>query len=255
MTASPKSRLDGSRSEQRRGRHRYKLPRLTATMTCQDTFRAIARGCLDDLVANREDACDGDHEALHQMRIALTRLRAARSFFSSFISFSEWSRLKGEFKWLNKHLSRARDLDVALKRLPSVDDLRPQAQSLGRIWRTTWDTSHRQLRRVLRSSRYRMLVHNASVWVENGKRSPAGPQSSTERHSASLRAYSVRRLDRWYKKLLKQSRVLEDMNASQRHRLRIKSKRLRYALEFIGQLLPNKSLLRVKALLKSLRKI
>jgi CHAD domain-containing protein len=45
------------------------------------------------------------------------------------------------------------------------------------------------------------------------------------------------------------------MNASQRHRLRIKSKRLRYALEFIGQLLPSKSLPRVKALLKSLRKI
>lgn len=224
-------------------------------MTCQDAFRAIARGCLDDLVANQEAACEGDREALHQIRIALTRLRAARSFLSSFIPSSEWSRLKGELKWLNKHLSRARDLDVAQKRLPSVDDPRPHAQSLGRIWRKTWDDSHRQLRQVLHSSRYRILVHNASVWVENGKKSSAGPQSPTDRHSSSLRAYSVRRLDRWYKKLLKEARSLQDMNASQRHRLRIKSKRLRYALEFFGQFLPSKSLPRVKALLKSLRKI
>lgn len=256
MSSSRKSRLDGSRSKRQQGAHRrYKLSRLTATMTCQEAFRAIARGCLDDLVANQEAACGGDREALHQMRIALTRLRAARSFFSSFISSLEWSRLKSELKWLNKHLSRARDLDVALNRLPSVDNSRPQAQSLGRIWQKTWDTSHRQLRQALHSSRYRMLVHNASIWVENGNKSPAGTQSSTERHPSSLRTLSVRRLNRWYKKLLKQSRTLEDMNASQRHRLRIKSKRLRYAVEFFEQLFPSKHVSKVKALLKSLRKI
>ena len=95
-------------------------------MTCQEAFCAIARGCLDDLAANQQATCEETDEALHQMRIALTRLRAARSFFSSFIPFSEWSPLKGEFKWLNKHLSRARDLDVTLKRLPSVDDMSPR---------------------------------------------------------------------------------------------------------------------------------
>ncbi len=123
VTGPRNSRLDGSRSKQRRQRHRrYKLPRLTATLTCQEAFCAIARGCLDDLAANQQATCEGDREALHQMRIALTRLRAVRSFFSSFIPSSEWSPLKGEIKWLNKHLSRARDVDVALERLSSADD-------------------------------------------------------------------------------------------------------------------------------------
>ena len=129
MTGPRQSRLDGSRSKQRRERHRrYKLPLLTATMTCQEAFRAIARGCLDDLAANQPATCEGDREALHQMRIALTRLRATRSFFCFFIPFSEWSNVKGELKWLNKRLSQARDLDVALKRLPSIDHTRPQAR-------------------------------------------------------------------------------------------------------------------------------
>src|SRR5690606_25602486 len=144
---------------------RYKLPRLTETMTCQEAFHTIAPGCLNDREAKQEATCEDDREALHQMRIALTRLRAARSFFSSSIPSSEWSPLKDELKWLNKHLSRARDLDVALKRLSSADDRSPE-QSLGRAWRKTWSTSHRELSRVLHSRRYRILLRDISIWIE-----------------------------------------------------------------------------------------
>lgn len=250
MTGARQSRLNRSRSKQQRGRHRcYKLPRLSATMTCQEAFRAIARGCLDDLAANQQATCEGDPEALHQMRIALTRLRTARSFFSSFIPSSEWSNVKGELKWLNKHLSRARDLDVTIARLLSADDKSPE-QSLGRAWRKTWSTSHRKLSLTLRSKRYRMLLRDMSIWIENGKKSSATPQSST-----SLATYSARRLDRWYKKLIKKSRAFENMNSSQHHRLRIKAKRLRYILETIESLLPGQSLGKIQELLKSLRKI
>jgi CHAD domain-containing protein len=218
-------------------------------MTCQEAFRAIARGCLDDLTANQQATCDGTREALHQMRIALTRLRAAQSFFSSFIPSSEWSPLKGELKWLNKYLSRARDLDVALKRLPSAHDTSPQ-QSLGRVWRKTWSTSHRELGCALHSRRYRILLHDMSIWIENGNRSPDSLQSSN-----SLTTYSGHQLERWRKKLIKKSRDLEDMNVSQRHRLRIKCKRFRYTLETLGQLLPSQSHARARECLKSLRKI
>jgi CHAD domain-containing protein len=218
-------------------------------MTCQEAFRAIARGCLDDLAANQQATCEGNREALHQMRIALTRLRAARSLFSSFIPSSDWSPLKGELKWLNKRLSGARDLDVTLKRLSSIEDTSPQ-QSLGRAWRKTWNSSHRELSRALQSRRYRTLLRDMSIWIENGNRSPDSLQPST-----SLTTYSDRRLQRWHKKLIKKSRVLEDMNASQRHRLRIQSKRFRYALEVLGPLLPGQSDVRVRECLKSLRKI
>jgi CHAD domain-containing protein len=218
-------------------------------MTCQEAFRTIARGCLDDLEANQEATCDGDREALHQMRIALTRLRAARSFFSSFIPSSEWSHFTGELKWLNKHLSRARDLDVALKRLSSVADTGPQ-QSLGRVWQKTWSTSHRELNLALHSRRCRILLRDMLIWVENGNRPPDSLTPST-----SLTTYSGCQLDHWYERLVKKSRILEDMNASQRHRLRIKCKRFRYALETLGQLLPSQSHARVRECLKSLRKI
>jgi CHAD domain-containing protein len=119
------------------------------------------------------------------MRIALTRLRAVRSFFSSFIPSSEWSPLKGEIKWLNKHLSRARDLDVTLARLHSADDKSPE-QSLGRAWRKTWSISHRELSLALRSKRYRMLLRDMSIRIENVEKSSGDPQQSS-----SLATYSA----------------------------------------------------------------
>lgn len=224
-------------------------------MTCRDAFGAIARSCRDDLLANQAAACQGDPEALHQMRIALTRLRTARSFFSPFMSSAEWSHLRGELKWLNKHLSKVRDLDVALKRLPPDETSGQRPQSLGRIWQKTWDASHRQLKRAIISRRYRTLTHDISVWIENETQSPVHPQQPTSRHSPSLTTYAVRRLHRWHKKLLKMSDTIEEMNASQRHQLRIRSKRLRYAIEFFGSLFSGQDMSKLKALLKSLRKI
>jgi hypothetical protein len=65
MTDPRQSRLNGSRSKQRLERHRsYKLPRLTATMTCQDAFRAISRGCLDDLAVLSGSAAYALSEAM-----------------------------------------------------------------------------------------------------------------------------------------------------------------------------------------------
>lgn len=250
MTGERQSRLHRSRSKQRRYRQRrYKVPRLTATMTCQEAFRAIARGCLRDMVANQQATCDGNREALHQMRIALTRLRAAKSFFPSFIPSSEWSNLQGELRWLNKQLGQVRDLDVTLSQLLSAND-ENQRQSLGRAWRKASSISHRELSLALHSRRYRILLRDMSILIENGKKSSGGLKLSSP-----LTTYSTRRLDRWYKKLIKRSRALEDMNASQRHRLRIKGKRLRYTLETIEQILPSQSLWKVQKLLKSLRKI
>jgi len=68
--------------------------RLDADMTCEAAFRTIARHCLRDLTASQPAACRGDAEALHDMRIALTRMRAAMSFFSPMAADAKQSRLQ-----------------------------------------------------------------------------------------------------------------------------------------------------------------
>src|SRR5512141_1301708 len=92
---------------------RRPTPRLNAMMACDTAFRVIARRYLGELTANQEATCKGDPTALHQIRIALTRLRTAIWFFSPMVADSQRTKIRDELKWLNAHLGAARDLDVA----------------------------------------------------------------------------------------------------------------------------------------------
>src|SRR5439155_393447 len=64
-------------------------------------FRSIALDCTARIAAHHSSACAGDAEAVHQIRVAITRLRAAVSFFAPMTVDSEWSRLKKEIAWLH----------------------------------------------------------------------------------------------------------------------------------------------------------
>jgi CHAD domain-containing protein len=57
-------------------------------LTC---FRRITLRCFQVIESNREPAVAADPEAVHRMRIELTRLRAAALFFASEIDDTAWS--------------------------------------------------------------------------------------------------------------------------------------------------------------------
>jgi CHAD domain-containing protein len=217
---------------------RYKIRRLKAEMACETAFRDVARGCLEDLTANREAAGNSDREGLHQMRVALTRLRTAISFFSPMVTDPKSARLKRELRWLNARLGPTRDLDVAIKRSRKNNKHQP-ANSNGDALTRKWADSHRRLTRTLRSARYRQLVKSTRRWVENGPWSTASGKQAAKRRAFPIASYSAPKLARWNRKLLKKSRKLEDIRAKKRHRLRLLTKKLRYATEFFGGLFPN----------------
>ena len=86
-------------------------PELSAGTSAGRAFTLIARACLRQLLANESAAKKRNAEALHQMRIALRRLRAAISLFSTVVSDARVEAIKAELKWLGRELSPARDLD------------------------------------------------------------------------------------------------------------------------------------------------
>ena len=61
----------------------------------QCAFQIITRACLHQLLANRPVMLDSDPEGLHQMRVALRRLRAAISLFSDIADGSTNKCVKG----------------------------------------------------------------------------------------------------------------------------------------------------------------
>ncbi len=223
-------------------------------MACDTAFRVLARRYLGDLTANHDAACEGDPVALHQMRIALTRLRTAILFFSPMVADSQRTQIRHELKWLNAHLGAVRDLDVAIERLRAIDKRPPRAIPGYLSWNEKRADSHRHLVRVLRSVRYRRLAKDASRWIEKGPWSiKRGKQAAHER-ACSIAAYSAGKLARWQQKLLKKSRGLLDMDAEKRHRLRLLNKKLTYSIDGFEELFSDKRFSTLKVGLKHLRK-
>jgi len=235
-------------------RRRPVLP-LNAEMPCDTAFRVIARDCLAALTARRQATCDGNTAALHDMRIALTRLRAAIAFFSPMAVDAEWPRWKRELKWLNARLGAARDVDVAIEQL---DECRARQRDLisaaeYRSWQRKSTDTHRRLAQALQSDRYRRLINGTSRWIESGNWATANDKQAAKRRTCAIAPYCTVVLTRWRDKLLKKSAKLAEMGTKKRHRLRLANKRLRYSVEFFTALLANSGPT-VRDTLKQLRK-
>ena len=223
-------------------------------MACDTAFRVVARRCLVSLTADHEATCKGDPVALHQMRIALTCLRTALSFFSPMVADSKRERIRSELKWVNAHLGAVRDLDVAIERLKAIRKQQPQAASNDPSWDAQRAANHRQLARALRSARYRRLLEGTSRWIENGPWSIERGTKAPKLRASAIAVYGADKLARWQRKLLKKSRKLLEMDPKQRHRLRLLNKKLSYSIGFFKDLFPDKRFSGQKAALKYLRK-
>lgn len=228
------------------GRAARRKPRLAPAMTSAEAFRVAARGCLDDIAAHHDATCQGDADALHQTRIALTRLRSLVSFFPAMARHPRWVRLRSELRWLNGYLGPARDMDVAMAASKDVKGIRAKAGD--RAAHKGWADSHRRLERALRSQRYRRLIADLSRWIEQDRTARAADDDEP------VADHAARKLARWHKRLLKRSDHIAAMDTDELHRLRLRTKRFRYAMEFCEGLCTGKRRERQQAMLKHLRK-
>jgi CHAD domain-containing protein len=200
---------------------------------------AVVRRHLGALLAHEAGTRLGeDVEELHDMRVATRRLRAALDVFRDILP-PHYRALTPELAWLAQLLGTVRDLDVQIERLdaspewhgpwssaqvgPSpVDELRG-------IFGRERDRARAVLLQALDSSRYERLTTGLTALAQQGpaQRSAAGhlpatvvaPSLLEQRHRSAVK--SARRARR-------------SGNAEDFHRLRIRCKRLRYALEFVA---------------------
>jgi CHAD domain-containing protein len=248
------ARKTASHAETTQRQRRHSSVTISPSMASDTAFRLLARRFLDDLAENHEATSHGDPAALHQMRIALTRLRTAISFFSPIADDPERELIKSELKWLNSYLGTARDMDVMIERLKEITKQQPQTIQDHPSLERERAESHRRLTRALRSTRYRRLIENTYHWVENGPWSTKKGKQAAKARTSPIAAFSARKLMRWREKLLKKSRELRDMDTKKRHRLRLANKKLYYSTEFFEDLFPDQRASRQQTALKYLRK-
>jgi triphosphatase len=188
------------------------------------------------MLANEPGARLGeDIEALHRMRVATRRLRAALALFVDALPLRA-VRVREELGWLAEQLGVVRDLDIQLGRIREwqanmAEDSKDAIEELAQLFDSHRVEGRRALLEALDSRRYERLVNGLVTMLEQGpsRRSVAArrlalsamPDLIAEAHRTAARA--ARRARR--------SRLPGDL-----HRLRIRCKRLRYSLEFAGGL-------------------
>ena len=214
------------------------MTRTKTELDCAAAFQKIALDCVAKVRLHHSSACAGDAEAVHQVRVAMTRLRAAVSFFAPITVDAEWRRLKEEIAWLNGPLGAARDSDV-IAEYAGRERYRAWAQRMvGGDIEARQARDHRRMVRCLRSQRFHDLIETMSGWIGGGSWLRRWERKARNKPAKPLKAYSESELNRWRQRLIRKGGKLKTLGASKRHRLRIKAKRFRYMLEALTGIVP-----------------
>ncbi len=196
--------------------------------------------------ANHDAAFDGrDPEGVHQLRVAVRRLRSALALFGGLVAPSRLDRLKNEAQWLMAELGDPRDLDVfATEMLPPVAGGRPNDAALARLRSVGEDAreqAYARLREIMASARYTHFVLELGQWiVARGWYAEADGETHL-RLGEPLGGFADRMLAKRAKAVLKRGRHFEELDAEHRHEVRKTLKKLRYATDFFRDLYPEKA--------------
>ncbi len=222
-------------------------PDLTAAQGAAaaiDSCVAHAAANLEGIVAARAP------EAVHQMRVALRRLRAGLTLFKPVLPEAARERLKAEAGRIAATLGRSRDLDVFLK-----DTLAPI------LAKRSDDSDLTTLRRQTAAQRraaWALAVGTASdprtqlFLLDAAETALDLRMAAAPEDAPSLSALSRRALSKRLAAASAFGARLDQLAAPERHEMRIALKKLRYAVEFFAGLYRGK---RVKAYAKALARL
>lgn len=217
-------------------------PLLLGSMSVSDAFAHLVAHLTATMLALAPAAAvRAGTEPVHQMRVAMRRLRSAMSLFRHATGCPELDLTQQELRGLAKVLGPARDWDVfteetAARLKAFADDTSVRRLLIKARRRRT--ACYANLRAYLESAEFRVLgVRLAGL-------SSVRPWLVDEIEPPTLEAFAAHRLSKLRRKLLAGGEAVNHFPAVDLHALRIKAKRLRYAAEFFAPLFPGKAMAR-----------
>jgi triphosphatase len=230
-------------------------PVLPTGMAVGAAFAAVAGHLAAVILHWAPDALTGDRpEPVHQMRVALRRLRSALSLFRRAVGDEPLATVRRDLKALQGALGPARDWDVFTAGTgravaAALPDDKPVARLLAAAERKRQD-SYVALRAFLDGPEFRRLGLSLACltafrpWERDAPAPTAdedGDEAAAKRaavRDASLLDFATRALERRLEHLLAPGEDLTALTAEELHGVRIQAKRLRYAAEFFAPLYP-----------------
>ena len=228
-------------------------PALDPMLDGDAALRRIGLACLDHLSRNETAALAGMPAGIHQMRVAVRRLRAILSGFSERLPQMQRHWAFEELRWLADALGTARNLDVfesaLLKPALRVCEDPPALAPLRHAAERQRRDAHGRVVEALRSDRYAGLIAHLRRWFESCGWRQHGPELPEQ----PVAEIAARLLQRRWRKAKKRGKGFATQSPAQRHRLRIALKKLRYTAETLASLYPSGEVTPLAARLKRLQ--
>jgi inorganic triphosphatase YgiF len=221
---------------------------VSADMASSDAFALMLGEGLKQIVSNESAILRARNvEGVHQMRVAIRRLRSVIAAFGKAYEHGEIVRLKAELSWLAGQLGAARDWDVFQARIlkpvveafPNDGGLYALAAAARSARRAAWDAAAKWLE----SERYRLLMIDLAaaisgrVWEDKARRTEEGEEDP---YGKPLLKTARKCLNKRLDKATALGDRIAELSVPERHELRIRLKRLRYASDFLSGCFPAK---------------
>ncbi|TAN46416.1 MAG: CHAD domain-containing protein, partial [Rhodospirillales bacterium] len=201
-----------------------------------DALRLIARAGIEQIASNLSPvmSVNGESvEGVHQMRVGVRRLRSALSLFRPLLPPESAVRVLADLRELGSLMGPVRDRDVFLETIMApVRALASDHEGLISLEETLTqerDAIFDAARHALDQSRFASFMLDLLEWSEAG----------TLALDSDLLEFADAALDKRHAKLIKAGRDFETLDPLQRHALRIRGKKMRYAGDFLQSLFPS----------------
>jgi triphosphatase len=230
---------------------------LEASTTVEESLQKIGLGCLSLLLRNEAAALGDVPEGVHQMRVAVRRLRSVLATMKQMLPSEQYEWVSNELKWMAGELGPVRNWDVFQR-----DLLAPVRSALVNdrdlcelccICEDQRRSAHERAIAAIRSLRYTAALLRLSHWFIScrWRNQTVSEQSALLLAPISKVAPSL--IGRRFKKVKKSICGFAALTSERRHEFRIAVKKLRYAIEVLKDVFDRRDVAEFVALLKPLQ--
>jgi triphosphatase len=230
---------------------------LEPGMTVEATLERLGCDCLAVVLRNEPAALAGSAEGLHQMRVAIRRLRAVLNTLKSMLPGEQYIWANDELRWVAREFGPARNWDVFVDSIiGSVTGtlLRPEdLETLMVAARQEQQRAHQAAEAAIRSPRYTKALLRLLEWFTARKWREQPVSEYSAQLMAPIGEVASGLIARRHKQVSRAIRDFADLDMESRHRVRIALKKLRYTVDLLQPLFAKDAVAEYIRLLKPLQ--
>ncbi len=196
---------------------------------------------------------DLDSEFLHDLRVAVRRIRSALTQVKGVFSTADVNRFKSRLAWVGQVTGPTRDMDVFLLEFEQYQNCLPERfrddlDPLHDFLVSHQKIEHGEMVKKINSPYFRTLIKELRAFMESTTEQNGAPEAAT-----SISELADKRIYKMYCRVMKDGlAIADDSPAEHLHNLRKECKKLRYLMEFFRSIYPEKKIAR---LIKSLKQL